>query len=245
MNERLVIILFLLFLLIVILLLYNKNSIKNYILSGCTTNPDCSPGQVCLQSYCISPTCLTDVDCAVGGIVQYQTCITEAAGASGVCQPKPCSPTVGCSTAQACVNSQCLPLGETCSGSCYGGALKCLNSVCAACAANTDCANPTPICSSGICRACTTADTCPGGTTCLSNGTCGNCNSNTDCPNTLPFCVQNTSGIKTCQSCSWNPNLCLPPLGQTCLASGACGTCSATAACPSGTTCTNGNCVSS
>lgn len=133
----------------------------------CTTNSQCSTGQVCLNGTCQS--CTANSQCPTGQVCQ-----------NGVCQS--CSATVSCPTGQICQNGTCVTSGCTSNSQCTGGQI-CDQTTgqCQPCNTTAQC--PTgQYCINGSCKTptCTSNAQCTGGQVC-SNGQCTSCTANSQC----------------------------------------------------------------
>lgn len=183
---------------ILILVLINSGNAQKLEdnLQTCTIDPDCAIGQKCYitgkaKGYCVTPTC-TAQDAKCGTAAPSPDCPVNSGCLDQTCVPSLCQNLGDCGTGQACVNGTCVITGETCNGTCYGGALKCVN---------------------GKCTQCETSSDCPSGSTC-NNGICvSGCTGSLDCKTNYPdyygTCISGT--CQPCTTTNGNNNCSGPP----------------------------------
>jgi Cys-rich repeat protein len=208
------------------------------VMTGCTTDTDCQPGQVCAGGTCITPDC-SMIGCPAGTVCDPATlecipagCRTDAeCGAGFACQNGQCVPAAGCTTTGCPAGMVCDPS----SNACIPDGL---------CRADTDC--PTGFdCVNGACRAhqhgCA-LDGCPAGLICdLRNGQCIGtaCRVDSDCgPGAA--CMRGQCVVLSCAQTGCPAGMTCDPESGTCIA-----TSCARTGCPSGYLCdgSTGQCV--
>jgi len=193
---------------------------------GCTSNNDCTGGQICCNDDCIDAVCSSNNDCGTAPTCQTYTCQS-----SGTC-------TSSCQTSNA-------PNGQVCSGDCT----VCNNGQCnqndnSQCASNEQCQSGTCVYSG-----CTSNNDCSGSTPFCNTGTgdCVECQSAGDCDDS-DECTTDTCSSGTCQnSNAQNGASCTTCGGQYCeCQSGSCIElgCVSAADCDDSNLCTTDACVS-
>lgn len=161
------------------------------VVQNCSVNSDCTslPGSVCLGGFCTRASCRVSNDCNnIPGLKGSYIC-----GNDNTCLPI---------TSSTCVSNT----------DCYGGALSCINGMCAQCSVSSDCL-PGEACINGSCQFITN--------------------------NNSQDCVGGTLVLVPGNIASLNPEL---PQGFCCTNVGSGSVCSANAPCPSGQFCVNGTC---
>lgn len=134
---------------------------KKATAASCSTNTNCSGGQVCINARCTS-TCTGAAQCSSGQVCLNGACTTA------------CGTSAACGGGQVCVNGGCT---NACidSGDCTGGQV-CIQGVCGTpntppadallCTAQSDC-DADQLCIAGVCvLGCDTNTDCTGGLVC-------------------------------------------------------------------------------
>ena len=211
----------------------------------------------------LSGACLVDANLR-GAIINGTTQMSGAILCRTI-MPDGATNNSGCTKATACCQT-CLSLGQTgcklgggcCSGltctatsdgrgvcRCAAGLKQCADGTCKPCCANSDCINPTPICTNGQCVACDSDQQCGSGSLCCQFG-CrrGVCCGDEDCAPTGDFCTRQGSVPATCQ-CGAEPpctggQVCCPADGGSSECRVTCGGTSGTSGNTSGTSGTSG-----
>ncbi len=229
----------------------------------CSTDDDCSSGEVCLSGTCVT------AGSAGTGCQMDNDCLNPLICIVNVCQQPPttCSTDSDCSSGEVCLNGSCVASGSA--GTNCQMDNDCLNPlICTAnicqqpptgCIIDSDCSSG-EVCLNGSCAAsgsvgtpCTADQNCSAGLFCASDETCQiltGCRDDNDCPNDQicladGTCVpQGSTGTPCTMDANCNTGLICgidatcqipPPLPP--------GTCRTNADCMTDQVCTNSRCV--
>ncbi len=101
--------------------------------TGCTSNADCSGGQICCSNSCVTPTCTSSANCSDGN-----SCTSDVCNNAGTCTASCSNPPVACGPSDGCcpagcsyptdpnccrpVGTSCTQNNQCCSNKCRGQA---------------------------------------------------------------------------------------------------------------------------
>lgn len=183
--------------------------------TSCTSNLNCSVGQICQLGSCVEQTCSTDSNCN-----NNEICINS------YCHALTCLIGNDCPTGTACISGSCVAVGSPCSSNSDCFELTCKNGFCVQCNQSSDCETGQGCFNSSVCRYpydgetgaamityispaqnagnitappayfCPTSS-CGTGPNNINPITCTGGTGNNDCPTNCPFCV---NGVCRCTS---------------------------------------------
>lgn len=192
---------------IILYLTFWRPTLQNPI---CLSTPDCPSGSSCINGYCSEIQCQNNNDC-------HDLLKQPAICMNSYCYSYACINSNDCSSDSACINGQCLTIGNSCSRNSDCGSMICHNGSCVQCTQNDDCESGS-ICINNICKYGDISNITPGNQILyLSNANfngnisapsgyycgvdiCGQpdqpqtphncgCTSDPECPTTCPYCI--------------------------------------------------------